>query len=452
VKRAGATALAVAAVLLAAGGQARAAQSLNGEGESWPQPAVQRLLIDGGSTTTPFQPQYVDVGEATGKSDVATGTADFAVASKPLSSADTAAATHAGRTIKYVPYAAGAVAFVVALDVDNDHGAGRIAHINLTVPTLAKIFAHQIVQWNDPEILAENPNEPNLNFLSQPSIFTVPRLDSSSSTAAVISLFLSDPAAKTIWNNYAKVLGAPQNTPLDQWPNDPNFQTKSVTSGSKGVIDTILQLNPATGQRLPSAASHHIGYLAPAWATKFGAPMVTLLSDDGSTKIDPTAQAVGKALAKGVFDPKTNLVTVPFGVTADGAYPATLISYFAVPVKGLRADKAKALSKLLTFSLGSKGQSDVVAAGYVGVTSAMKQGGLAVASAMNASSPVTSRRTGGASSSSSAASGTQVLGNTFGSSPGLPRTGGGSTATLVAGVLMLGAGEVARRRLLRRSR
>jgi len=324
------------------------------------------------------------------------------------------------------------------------------------VPTIAKLFTHGIALWSDPEILAENPGVDNLQHLSQPQVIAITRRDSTSSTAALISLFLSDPAARKIWNDYATGLGEKADTPLDQWPNDPGTQTRPIITGSKGVIDTILGLDPITGQRYRSATSHHISYLAPSWALQYEAPMVTLASNDLATKIDPTSAAVMKSLTNATLDPKTNLVHIHYGVTADGAYPATLVSYFLVPTKGLDATKAKALSGLVRFALSSAGQKVIAAKNYVPVTPAMKTAGLTVATALatEGSSPTTTRRTSaggtGGGSVSSGGSGTQVQGETIGG--GLPRTGGiPALPFAVAGAALFVMGELVRRRLSRSS-
>ena len=139
----------------------------------------------------------------------------------------------------YVPYLASEVAIVTAIDVDPNHGGGRIQSLNLTVPTLAKIFTHKISYWTHAEIAAENPNV-DLRFPIDATIQTVVRIDSNNSTAALIALFLSNSDARVIWNAYATALKVPTDTVFDQWPNDPDtVDSRQVESGSKGVMDFI---------------------------------------------------------------------------------------------------------------------------------------------------------------------------------------------------------------------
>jgi len=381
---------AVAVVALLVSTRAQAVEKLFGEGESWPGPAVQELQKQSAEAVAPFEQVLLDAGEATARQDLASGLADYAVTSVPLSAADTTAATVNGRTVAYVPYMAGAVAVVVALDVDLDHGGGRISQLNLTVPTLAKLFTHNINVWSDPEIVAENPDQTNLGFLKQAQVGFAARKDSSSSTAAMISLFLSDPEAKVIWNAYANSLGAPVDTPLDAWPNDPVNTAHLLTSGSKGMVDFMLGLDPSDDTKtLPGATSHYIGYLAPSWADRYNAPKATLVSSDAAhlTRISASADSVGKALAAGTVDATTNLVTLKYGVAGDGAYPAALVSYLAVPTKGLTATgKAAALANFIRFVLGDAGQKVVADTGYVPVSPALRTAGLAVADQVAAQS------------------------------------------------------------------
>jgi ABC-type phosphate transport system substrate-binding protein len=436
--------LLLAASILGVGPMAaRAADSLNGEGESWPGPAFDAIRRDAAGATAPFGTAFIDAGETEGRGDLAHGASDFAVTSIALSNADKATATSNGRTIAYAPYMAGAVAPVVALDIDAAHGGGHIQHLSLKVSTMAKLFTHKIAVWNDAEIVAQNPAEPNLSNLKAPQVAFVARKDTSSSTAALISLFLSDPAAKAIWNDYAAFLGAPPDTPLDSWPSDANSNTFLVTSGSKGTVDKMLQLDPSTGNRIPSATSRFIGYLAPSWAIPHDIAMVTVLSSDGLQKIDPNTASVTKAMAKGTVDPATNIVTLKYGIEADGAWPAPLISYIAVPTKGLDATKATPMSKLIKFALSDAGQKDVTDTHYVAISAPLKTAGLKVADdvaaqATTASSSTTSTTAaGGATTTSSTPSTTSAagpvtafaVGSSSGTSAGSDPGGSGSSPT-----------------------
>ena len=261
---------------------------------------LEQLQNDSAKQIAPFQPGFIDVGDNQARIDVAEGLADYASIGSPFTAQELADAKQHGRSIAYVPYAYGAVAVPFAIDIGT---GGSVGAMDLTAATLAKIFTHTITIWADPEILAENATDPAAAGLANPKIpgiLTVTRLDSSWSTAALIEYFLSDPAARPIWNTYATLpaLASPPDTPLDRWPSDPINSTLGIISGSKGVIDTMLQLDPATEVKLPSATTHHIAYLAPAWAIKYHAPMAALQNKAGQFVL-PTPAAVETAVRRG---------------------------------------------------------------------------------------------------------------------------------------------------------
>lgn len=423
-----------AAWTLPAGADAKS--QLQGEGESWPQPMLEQLQNNGAAKIAPFVPGYIDVGDDQARTDLADGVADYASLGSPLTAEQLTSAHDHGRSIAYVPYAYGAVALAFSIDVDAQHGGGRVPSMKLTASTLAKIFSHQITIWADPEVLAENDPDPGgLANPKIPGILTVTRLDSSWSTASLINYFLADAAARPIWDTYASSLSSPADTPLDRWPADTINSTLGIISGSKGVIDTMLQLNPATGIKEPSATTHHIAYLAPSWTTKFGAPVVSIQNKAGQFVV-PTAASVSKAIEQaGTTDPKTNLITLDFNkITAPDAYPIPMVEYLAVPVTGLSAPKAKALSAFVKYVLSDAGQKDVADTGYVPVSQETRAAGLKVAAALAASASAQGgTTTTRPSSTTSTTSKSSTTSTTRSTTPGTLSAAGNPTGGLSAG-------------------
>jgi phosphate transport system substrate-binding protein len=360
--------------------------SLVGGGESWPEYTIRQLENDAATAGAlgNLQPVYIaGRGEDAARADVAAGTADFAVSSVPMTSDELATAQQNHVTPAYVPIAAGAVGIVAAVQADHQHGGGLIAGIKLTIPTLAKIFTHQINYWNDPEILAENPDVPDLNHVEVPAILTVVRRDSSSTSSALVAAFLADPTARAAWATYVQGLGqAPDATP-DRWPADPNANVTGVTSGSRGMINALLNLDPVSGQPIPGTPAHSIGYVAPEYAEQFGAPLAAIQNlATPPAFVSPTADgAVTAALASGAtFDPATRLYTIDYGkVTGAGAYPLPLVSYLLVSTTGQTAAKAGALDGFIRFALGTAGQADVHSTGMVALPPEAVTAGLTVA-------------------------------------------------------------------------
>ena len=461
-----------AASILPAGADAKS--QLQGEGESWPQPMLERLQNNSAPKIAPFAAGYIDVGDDQARTDVADGIADYASVGSPFSAAQLAAAKHHGRSIAYVPYAYGAVAIAFSVDVDPQHGGGVVPSMKLTAATLAKIFSHQITIWADPEILGENNSDAGLSNPKIPGILTVTRLDSSWSTAALIQYFLSDAAARPIWNSYATLpaLASPPDTPLDRWPSDPLSSNIGIISGSKGVIYTMLVLDPGTGLRVPNAVTHHIAYLAPAWTTKYNAPVVSVQNKAGQF-VAPTSAGVLQAIEQGgTVDPKTNLITLDFNkITDPAAYPIPMVEYLAVPTTGLSAAKAKALSAFVKYTLSDAGQKDVADTGYTPVSQATRTAGLKVAAALDATSSgqggttttttTVGSKTGSTTSTTSATTGTvggagdPTGGASDGSSSGsgsgtaLPFTGGPPPVVVVLAAFVLLVAVIGRRRARR---
>lgn len=406
--------------------------ALRGEGETWPLPAIQQLELDGGPTAAPFVPTYSGgVGEEAARHDLATGLIDYAVTGTPLTTDETATATQNGRTVAYVPYAAGGVAIVA--DVP---GCGQQA-LNLTVATLVKIFTGAIPDWNSNEIFTENPSL-HLDVCvsaQQPRITRVVRIDSSASTAALISLFLSDSNARSVWNAYAQQTGAPVDTPVDRWPTEESNTIRELDSGSSGVLDA-LAFNSDSNQ------AGGITYVAPAWAMQFGdltcALQTTRQSQSDPTKfVLPTPAAVASGMNAALTTDQTTGVRLDLSkITATSSYPAPMLSYLAVPITGLRAsppsgptqDKASALGNFVHYILGPSGQADIAATDYVPVPAAVIANGELVAQQVADQAPTGAGTTTTTVPSSSTTSTTSKPGTTSTTTTGHSTTTTSATA------------------------
>lgn len=444
------------------------ASQLVGGGESWAKFTAEKLFTDAiAANQTGGLTKYFNEarGESDARADLATGRADFALTEAPLTPDEQTVATQNHITPAYVPYGSGAVAFVTSIQLDGNHGGKFLSGLRLTIPTLAKIFTHRLTAWNDPEIVAENPDlADNLQHnLAKTRISAVVRADSSATTTALVAMFKADPDAAAIWNNY--VTGHPMSDP-DKWPAD---QTSvSVIDGSQGVINTVLHLDVATGQPIWGAtdAMGNIGYVAPAWATQFGAPVVAVQNLSKSQYALPTSAAVSSALHAGAtFDATTGLYAIDYSkITAADAYPIPLVSYFIVPVQGVSAGKAAPLASFLKFVLGTTGQQDVASTGMVAATDEALTAGRKVVDALTAVATTTTSSTTTSSTSSTTSTTTRptttttatggatttaapVAGASAGSAGGdpagssLPFTGGGAWPLLASGVLLLSCGE-----------
>ena len=472
---------------------------LAGEGESWPEGAVRALQNDAATASAlgGLQPVYTaGRGEDPSRQDFVAGYTDFAVSEAPLTSSEASTAQQNGITPAYVPYALGGVSILAALNVDFAHGGQLITNLKLTIPTLAKIFTHYIGYWDNPEILAENPDVPGLKTLGADQILTVVRRDSSSTSTALVSAFLANPTAKPIWEAYAKGLGqAPDSTP-DTWPADTNVNTTGVTSGEKGAIDAALSLDPVTEKPVPGVPLHSIAYVATSFAQQYGGPLAAIQNEaNPPTYVLPTdtGALTSAAASGGTFDSASHLYTFDYGkMTGTGAYPIPLASYWIVPLQGASAAKAAALSAFMKFVLSPAGQADVVSNGMVGVPATVLAAAASVLPSLDSEATTTTTESsttttlaagtttiasggGGATTSSTPAGATPTTGAsgaatahasvaaaatgsgggagggvTSPSSAQLPFTGGGSLPLLGFGLALVAGGQLGRRRAARR--
>jgi hypothetical protein len=266
------------------------------------------------------------------------------------------------------------------------------------------------------------------------------------------------------WNTYAQGLGQGPDTTPDHWPTDPNGNVTGVTSGTRGAINALLNLDPTTGRPILGSPAHSIGYVAPAFADDFGAPLVAIQNRAAAPTFEyPLPDSVLAAISGSAFDPPTNLFAIDYAkITAIGAYPIPLVSYLVVPLPGIGAGKAPTLAGFIRFVLGRAGQDDVSATGMVPVAPEIAAAGLKVADALVAPAAVTNTTTTSTAAAPTTTTTTTATGTVqtssaaprvLGSSSTLPVTGGGPDLGLAAlGAALAASAGMGRRRLRRTAR
>lgn len=446
------------AVPLAGRPAAAATVTLVGGGESWEKLLIGKLQSDSEATIAPVVPAYNDIGSVPARKAVIDGTADYAVSEVPPTADEQAQAKAKGRDLAIVPYVAGGMAFPFRIVLVDGTDLGSL---QLTVPTLAKLFAGRIREWIDPQIAADNgslvkPATPDLN------VFV--RRDSNSSTAALIALFLSDPEARTTWNTYAARFSVPADTLLESYVDTNDQRQPTITTGCVDIVRNVALLLPGTQQTDPSRRPENMGYCSPSWTSTVPSLHNVAVKNPAGQFVQPTSAAIAKQFVGATIDQATNVVKLPYGVTDPGAYPVPVVSYLVVPVKGLAADKAKALGSFVRFTLTSDvAKRDAVDLGFAPPNPDWVTAGLKVADQLDqlgktttssSSTTSTTRRPGpnqtplgssGPNSSGAAASG--------GPAASLPNTGGKPRWPIVtAGLGLFTVGEAVRQRSVRRRR
>jgi len=393
--------LIVAAVLptSADGAVTTPSTTLSGEGESWPALAMNQLESDAISSgnISGMSATYLGVnalGEDGARQDFANGTTDFDVTEAPLSPSEISTATQTGLTPEYIPYGLGSVAIVLGLSyLDANDQPHLITGMHLTMDTLAKIFQGVITLWSNSAILAENPTlAPILENLSNSvaTINVIQRTDSSATTSALLAAIRASGAdGFKYYTSFTPATGIPP----DQFPSIDAANVRGVSDGSQIIAEDVLNIDPHTG--VPSSQlDDAISYLSPAWAAKYGIPVVAIQNIAGNFEV-PTAQTVTDAVTSGsTFDTTTNLYSMSENfdyskMAAADAYPIPLASYMVVPTQGAMPAKAAAMAGLANFALSTAGQADLTASGMVPLTAPAQTAASAEATALAASSTTT---------------------------------------------------------------
>lgn len=463
-RRGMAVVLAVAAVAVgvpfAGRPAAAAAVPLVGGGESWEKLLIDKLQTDGESAIAPFVPEYNGVGSVPARQAVIAGTADYAVSEVPPTADEQAQAKAKGRDLAVIPYVAGGMAFPFRIGLTNGTDLGSL---QLTVPTLAKLFTSTIREWRDPQIAVDNgapvqtPPNPPLNI--------VVRRDSNSSTAALIALFLSDAEARTTWNAYAAQFGIAPDTLIESYVDTKDSQQPTITGGCAEVVRTVARLDPVTRQPDPSFPAESLGYCSSSWTLSIPSLRNVSVKNSAGQFVQPTSAAIAKQFVGATIDPATNVVKLPYGVTDPGAYPVPVVSYLVVPVKGLAADKAKALASFVRFTLTSDiAKQDAVDLGFAPANADWVTAGLKVATQLEQVTTTTPSSTSTSSTAPRSGATQTPRANSASNSSGavaaagapaasLPNTGGRPRWPMVAaGLGLFTVGEAVRQRAVRRRR
>lgn len=364
------------------------ATTLFAEGGSFELNLINKLQADGGSSIEPMVPAFFNANVDQSRNDFAAGTADYAVSEFPLTTAQAATATQNHRSFAYVPFAASAVAIatvVICSDTATFQPTTLCENLQLTVPLLAKVFTIGVNTWNDPQLSQLGGGKPVLCSAASCSISAETQTSPTASSWALASLFLSDPAAKTVWDTYLlKQQKITDDTPSEIWPG------AGVTGGDLSLAQGLVPVNQATLVPLTNPAQWGVGTVAPLPADWLGPPRNIFTTDPTTNKtiaiqnaagkyVGPSSDATEAALSDATADANTNLVTFHSNANNTAAYPIDVMSYLIVPTSGLSPDKAKALSAFIKFVLGPTGQADVKALGDAPVTTSMVSAGLKVA-------------------------------------------------------------------------
>ncbi len=284
---------------------------INGAGATFPLPVY---------TEWTFAYQYVDpsvvinyqgIGSGGGKKGIVDNTIDFAGSDSLLKDEEYAA----GKDLQMYPMLAGAVVPIYNI-------AGITTTITLDRPTLAGIYAAQIAKWNDPAIVALNPDVAAL--LPDAAITTVHRSDGSGTT----EIFTN--ALSAFSQEWKDTVGAGSSV---EWPAD-KLGTGVGGKGNAGVAAVVIN------------TPNSIGYVELSYAIANGILHARLVNKAGQT-VEANGESVASDMTDfaGAFSDKLTAVIVD-GEGA-GSWPISGYTYIILHTTSM-TDCTKA-TKLLEF-------------------------------------------------------------------------------------------------------
>ncbi len=355
-------AIVLAAVVAVSGATPAHAVDLAGSGASFVVPLVEACKA-GFAKKTGHSFVYTSTGSGTGQTNSDNEIGDFWF----TDSAHIGAKKRS--TIFHAPIVAAPIAVLVNLPAKKD--------IYLSGTTVAKIFAGEITQWNDPAIVADNNrtvksvvyrkdangnakldskgNPIVLRNASKSIIYTLPnkpikvifRSDGSGTTNNFVGFMRG--VAPTIWTkpaNNAFTTSFPGNI------NDPKNIGRIVGAGQSQGVASLAAKTP-----------YSITYAEKQWGVQFGLRAAYIGNASGNFAL-PESSAVSAFLgeAKQAAD---GIVTYDYETKVPGAYPLGIVSYMLLETSYKNKEKGKAVVELAEYLLSSECSLGAASTGFI---------------------------------------------------------------------------------------
>ena len=308
-------------------GQQATRVDLTGAGATFPYPLYARWFNDYAQRTN-VRINYQSIGSGGGIRQMLAGTVDFGATDVPMTDAELA---EARSPIIHVPTVLGAVAITYNLP-------GLQRPLRLSGDVVADMFLGRITRWNDPRIVALNPQAP----LPDSDILVVHRADGSG-TSYIMSDYLA-----TVSPAWAAGPGRGKDV---RWP------VGIGGKGNEGVAGQVKQMVGAVGylevvyarqNRLPVAQLRNR-------AGRFVSPMpfeVASASTAANATANATANASANASANAAAqDLRGSLVDAP----GDHSYPLASFTWMLLSPDAIGPEKTRQLAEFLRWALTSGG-------------------------------------------------------------------------------------------------
>jgi len=261
---------------------------------------------------------YDPVGSGGGREQFLAGSIDFAGSDAALSDDElTEASTTCGDAgVFELPNYISAIAVVYNLDGVDD--------LNLSPATIAGIFNGSITTWNDPKIVADNPDA----TLPSTTIAPVHRSDKSGTTKNFTDYL--DQAAGDVWTSGS----------VDEWPAGGG----EAANGTSGVIDAV------------KAGAGAIGYADESQAAGLSIANVKVGEDFVAPSAEGAAAVVANSETVSGRGENDLAIEVNRTTTSADEYPIVLVSYHIGCVEMKDQAKADALKAFETYVVSEEGQ------------------------------------------------------------------------------------------------
>ncbi|MDQ7993088.1 MAG: phosphate ABC transporter substrate-binding protein PstS [Propionicimonas sp.] len=301
--------------------------TLQGTGASSMKAAQEKWVADFQTANPAVTVNYSPDGSGAGRDAFAAGGADFAGSDRPLKDEEIGAGKFAGcaadSSALNLPVYISPIAIIFNVE--------GVTDLTLDPATVAGIFAGTITKWNDPAIAATNDGV----TLPDATITAVHRADGSGTTNNFTDTLSK--LAPEVWT-----WGA-----ADEWPADLSGEN---ATGTSGVVQTVTQ------------GTNTIGYADASAAAKLGHASLLV----NGTPLQPTAEAAAAIVdhsPKIEGRPEHDLA-LSLDRTAEGAYPAVLVSYAIVCQTYADSAKGALVKAYLGYVASAEGQA--AAAGAAG--------------------------------------------------------------------------------------
>jgi phosphate transport system substrate-binding protein len=295
------------------------AQQLSGAGATFPAPLYQRWAVEFNKQVPAIKVNYQSVGSGAGVKNFLQGVVDFGASDAAMTDEEMAKAP---RGAVLVPATAGSV--VLAYNLEG------VPNLKLTRAAMAGIFLGTIKKWNDPAIVAANPDVP----LPAQAINVAYRSDGSGTT------FVFTQHLAAISPEFDEQVGFDKSV---------SFPVGVGGKGNEGVTALVKQ-TPGT-----------IGYVEFGYAEQNKLSVASLQNKSGAF-VAPTPESGAAALAS--VEMPDNLRIWPVDPEAPDAYPIATFSWLLLSRKYDDAAKLKALKDFVTYGL-TEGQSYAIELGYI---------------------------------------------------------------------------------------